>query len=107
MKQYTKAEYDMLLMLRRRPRNWKYVAARLRPRLESPRENMDLMLHDCSDLLKNALGDYWTKKLELNQQGLTVARAEFDRRFDMYCTRVVSIASLVISAIALAVSLLD
>ena len=106
MIQYTKAEYDMLLMLRKRKRDWKYVAEHIRPKIEEHKETMAMMIDDCASLLKNEGSEYWTKPLELNQKGVTVAQAEFDRRFDMYCTRVISIASLIISAIALGISAL-
>lgn len=103
-KVYTKAEYDMLLMLRKKPRSWDYIAPRIRPKIAEHRETMAFMMDDCAALLKNTGQEYWTTPLELNQQGVTVAQAEYDRRFDMYCTRVISIVSLVISAIALAIT---
>lgn len=101
---YTKAELDMLLMLRKRPRTWEYVIKRIRPNPEKPKEAMSMMLSNCHELIKNENGSYWSEKLELNQKGVTVAQAEFDRRFDMYYTRIISIIALACSIVAIVIT---
>lgn len=101
--QYTKAELDMLLMLRRKDRTWAYIEAHLRPKLEDPVGSMNIMLSDCAPLFKNER--LLEMPLSLNQKGRTVAQAEYDRRFDMYYTRIMSLAALLVSVSAIIVSL--
>lgn len=46
-----------------------------------------------------------TGLIKLNQIGETVAQAEFDRRFDMYFTRAVSLSALLVSIVAIIATL--
>lgn len=95
---YTRREYDCLLALRKRDLRRDQIKC-----LASVSdEDANIILSRLSELYyvkDNAAA--WSGVLHLNDIGVTVAQAEFDRRFDMYLTRSASIAALVLSAVAL------
>lgn len=96
--QYTKREYDCLLALRRRPRTFD----ELKRIAKVSTEAMNIMTSEMGELYYVVDGELTSKgKLTLNQQGETVAQAEFDRRFDMYYTRIMSLLALLTSIVAL------
>ena len=101
--QFTKKEYNCLLKLRQKPRTWAY----LKELAEAEDKDMNIMLSRMHDLYYVIDDEPVTKGfLKLNQQGETVAQAEFDRRFDMYYTRIVSLAALLVSIAAIVVSVI-
>lgn len=97
----TKKEYDVLLFLRKCPRTAKAVYRKYKP---ASGKQWNIWLSDLSPLYYTEPENARLLDLEgtlfLNERGETVAQAEYDRRFDMYCTRVTSIAALIISAVA-------
>lgn len=94
MLELTRREYDCLLKLRQKPRDWAY----LRKIAKTDDTNLNLMLSRMNELWYVDSGKAASGKLiHLNQIGETVAQAEFDRRFDMYFTRSVSFAALLVS----------
>lgn len=96
--QYTKREYDCLLALRRRPRTFE----ELKRIAKVSTEAMNIMTSEMGELYYVVDGELTSNgKLTLNQQGETVAQAEFDRRFDMYNTRIMSLLALLTSIVAL------
>ena len=96
--QYTKREYDCLLAMRRKPRTF----AELKRIAKVSDDAMNIMTSEMGGLYYVVDGELTTKgKLTLNQQGETVAQAEFDRRFDMYYTRIMSLLALLTSIVAL------
>ena len=99
--QYTKREYDCLLAMRRRPRTFDELK-----RIAKVSDGaMNIMTSEMGDLYYVVDGALTTKgKLTLNHQGETVAQAEFDRRFDMYYTRIMSLLALLTSIVALALA---
>ena len=100
-KQYTKKEYNCLLKLRRKPRTWAYLKAFAN--VETGDLNIMLSrMHNLYYVIDDA--SITTGLIKLNQQGETVAQAEFDRRFDMYYTRIMSLAALFVSIAAIIVS---
>lgn len=101
--QFTKEEYDCLLELRKKPRNWSY----LKKYAKTDDVGMNIMLSDLKDMyyIVEDDKDIRTGTLKLNQIGITVAQAEFDRRFDMYYTRAMSFAGLLVSVAAIIISL--
>lgn len=101
--QFTKKEYNCLLKLRQKPRTWAY----LKDLANVDDEAMSIMLSRMYDLYYVIDDEPVTKGfLKLNQQGETVAQAEFDRRFDMYYTRIMSLAALLVSIAAIVVSVI-
>ena len=102
--QFTKAEYDCLLAMLKRPRTWEELKKIAKT---EEQDTMNIMLSRMGDLY-SVIDDkpITNGKLKLNQIGLTVAQAEFDRRFDMYYTRIMSGAALSVSILALIFSLL-
>ena len=98
--EFTKKELDMLLLLRKK--EWMFDD--LVERFQVSRGVMDQMLSDTSKLhfMKNSR--HKVEPIRLNQLGETVAQAEYDRRFDMYFTRAMSLLAIAISAVALFVS---
>lgn len=100
----TKREYDCLLKMRRKDRDWKDIEKIIET---TDREAVNIVLSDLRDLYYVVDSKPVTEgKLRLNQIGETVAQAEFDRRFDMYFTRVMSLAAVIISVAAIIVSLI-
>lgn len=98
---YTKTELDMLLLLRRKPRTREY----LQNRFSLKDEAMNIMLSNMSGLIySDDPRGVWHGTLRLNQPGITVAQSEYERRFDMYYTRTVSIAALVTSVASVIIS---
>lgn len=100
---FTLKEYNCLLAMRKKPRTWN----ELRQIANVPTdEDMNIMLSRMEKLYYAVDDEPKTKgKLKLNQIGETVAQAEYDRRFDMYYTRFMSAAALLISIIAVIVSI--
>lgn len=97
----TKRDYDCLLLLRKKPRTMAYLCKKTKTRPEA----MNIMLSDdLRELYYVEDGPVATSPIILTHKGETIAQAEFDRRFDMYCTRVISVASLLIAALSLAIS---
>ena len=98
----TKAEYDILVYLRRKPRTAKEIRKKCKPN-NGNQWNMWLTdLHefyyvepDSAKVLNNE------GTLHLNDIGKTIAQAEFDRRFDMYYNRVIAMIALVLSIAAI------
>lgn len=93
----TYRELNCLLKLRKKPRNWAY----LKKIAKTDDTGMNQMLSRMEKLWytdggKAAEGS----PIHLNQIGETVAQAEFDRRFDMYLTRVLSFAALLVSVVS-------
>lgn len=103
----TKKEYDVLISLRKRPWTAKALYRKAKP---SSDEQWSIWLSDLSPLYytepENAKLLAKEGKIILNDKGITVAQAEYDRRFDMYYTRVISIMSLAVSIISTAIALL-
>lgn len=101
--EYTKKEYNCLLAMRRKPRTW----SELKEKAKVPTdEDMNIMLSHMNQLFYTVDDEpITTGKIKLNQIGETVAQAEFDRRFDMYYTRIMSAAALVVSIVAIIVSI--
>ena len=99
--EYTKKEYNCLLKLRKKPRTWDY----LKTFSHTTDNDMNIMLSRM-ELLYYVVDDrpITEGEIKLNQIGETVAQAEFDRRFDMYYTRVMSLAALLVSIAAIIVS---
>lgn len=99
----TKKELDFLLKLRREPRDWQY----LKKSAGVDDAGANIMLSRLSDLYYVVDDKPKTMGLlKLNQKGETIAQAEFDRRFDMYLTRVTALAALLLSAASLIVSVI-
>lgn len=63
---------------------------------------MNIMLSNMGKLLyrEDDSASFTKAKIRLNHIGETVAQDEFDRRFDMYYTRVMSLAALVLSVVS-------
>lgn len=100
--QYTKKEYDILLYLRRRPR----TANEIRDKLRFPSDaSMNVRMSRLSPLYSVEPENANILKHEglytINDEGETIAQAEFDRRFDMYFTRIMSFTALLVSILAL------
>lgn len=100
---FTLKEYNCLLAMRKKPRTWN----ELRQIADVPtNKDMDIMLSRMEKLYYVVDDEpIKTGKIKLNQIGETVAQAEYDRRFDMYYTRFMSAAALLISIIAVIVSI--
>lgn len=99
---FTRREYDCLLALRRRPRKWD----ELLKIAKTDDANLNIMMSRMHSLYYTADEKPTAKgEIKLNQIGETVAQAEYDRRFDMYLTRVSALAALGFSAISLALSI--
>lgn len=100
---FTKKELDFLLKLRRKPRDWQY----LKKLADTDDDGVNIMLSNLSDLYYVVDDKPKTVGLlKLNQKGETIAQAEFDRRFDMYLTRVTALAALLLSVASLIVSVI-
>lgn len=100
---YTYRELSCLLKLRKKPRTWEY----LKGVAKTDEAGMNIMLSRLGDLyyfVDDA--PIKTGEIKLNQKGETVAQAEFDRRFDMYFTRAISLAGLLVSIAAIAIAAL-
>lgn len=100
--QYTKKEYDILLYLRKKPRKTKRIFKRFKP---ADNKHWNIWLSDLSKLYYVEPGEANVIDCEgvihLNEQGETVAQAEYDRRFDMYFTRIVALLALLASLFAI------
>ena len=99
---YTKKEYDILLYLRKKPRKTAKVYKKFKPKsMETWNvwftdfRNLCYLEPDGSKILE------LTGEIHLNEIGETVAQAEFDRRFDMYFTRIMALLALAASVVAL------
>lgn len=98
---YTLKERTWLLKLRNNPRTWDY----LQKQANVDDEAMSIMLSHLGKL-------YYVKDnkplrsglITLNQMGETVAKAEFDHRFEMYYNRAISFLALIVSIVAIVVS---
>ena len=104
---YTKKEYDILLYIRRKPRKPAKLKKKFKPKSD---DVWNIWLSRLSDLLY--LLPEGTKALEaetvsLNEDGVTVAQAEFDRRFDMYFTRIMALAALLVSLLAIGLDVMQ
>lgn len=97
--QYTKREYDCLLALRRRPRTFDELKRIARTEDSVTMNQMLSTMGELYYVIENA--PTLKGKLKLNFKGETVAQAEFDRRFDMYYTRIMSLLALLTSIVAL------
>ena len=87
--QFTRRELDCLLKLRRKPRSWES---------KTDDDGLNIMLSRMEKLWYTKDGKAPNGSLiHLNQIGETVAQAEFDRRFDMYFTRVMALSALLVS----------
>ena len=92
--QFTRRELDCLLKLRRKPRSWEC----LRKASKTDDDGLNIMLSRMEKLWYTKDGKAPNGSLiHLNQIGETVAQAEFDRRFDMYFTRVMALSALLVS----------
>lgn len=99
----THREYDCLLALRTKPRRW----GELLKIAKTDDASMNIMLSRMADLYNVADGEQpTTGEIKLNHIGETVAQAEYDRRFDMYLTRVSAVSALGFSAVSLALSII-
>lgn len=96
--EYTYRELNCLLKLRKKPRTWNYLI----PISNTDEKGLNIMLSRMKDLYY-VVDDESIKTglIKLNQIGETVAQAEFDRRFDMYFTRAVSLSALLVSIVAI------
>lgn len=94
--EYTKKEYDCLLKLRKKTRTWND----LKRLVKVDDDTLNIMLSRM-ERLYYVVDDQpvMQGRIKLNQIGETVAQSEFDRRFDMYFTRGMSLAALVVSAL--------
>ena len=96
-------EYDCLLALRKKPRRW----SELLKIAKTDDNSMNIMLIRMTSLYNVTGGEQpTTGEIKLNHIGETVAQAEYDRRFDMYLTRVSAVSALVFSAVSLALSII-
>ena len=98
----TKKEYDILVYLRKKERTCKQITRKVPPRSKN---QWNMWLSNLSPLYyvepeNGKLFDPETK-LHLNDIGITMAQAEFDRRFDMYYNRVIAMIALVLSIAAI------
>lgn len=99
----THREYDCLLALRKKPRRWN----ELLKIAKTDDNSMNIMLSRMTSLYNVTGGEQAaTGEIKLNHIGETVAQAEYDRRFDMYLTRVSAVSALVFSAVSLALSII-
>ena len=100
--QYTKKEYDILLYLRKKPRKAKRLYKRFKPTDE---RQWNIWLSRLSKLYYVEPDDAKLPDQEgtihLNEQGVTIAQVEFDRRFDMYFTRTTAFVALIVSVVTL------
>lgn len=93
--EFSRKELSLLLWIRKKPRRWKSIAKWL----GYDDDGVNITLSRLERLLSYE-GSILTSDIALNDIGETFAQAEFDRRFDMYLTRVAAIAALIISAIS-------
>lgn len=99
---FTHKELNCLLKLRKKPRTWDY----LKRSAKTDDKGLSIMMSRMSNLLYTVNGGKFPEdEIKLNQIGETIAQAEFDRRFDMYFTRVMSLSALLVSIAAVIVSL--
>ena len=100
----TRNEYNILLYLRKRPQPSKKIYKKTKP---ESLEQWNIWMSDLSRLYyvepKTAKVLDLEGTLFLNDTGETVAQAEFDRRFDMYFTRVMALLALLVSAVAICI----
>lgn len=96
--EFTRREYNCLLALRKK----NLRREQIKHLTSVSDKDANIILSRLSELyyVENDL-PAWSGVLHLNDIGVTVAQAEFDRRFDMYLTRSTAVAALVVSAIAL------
>ena len=100
----TKKEYDILLFLRKKHRSIKRLRRRFRPRND---DHLNIWLSDLHTLYyvePDGAKVLEAKSIHLNEIGMTIAQAEYDRRFDMYFKRILTVLSLVLSIVAIIVS---
>ncbi len=99
---YTKKEYDLLLYVRKNSRHVEWLRKRCKPKSDA---QWNIWLSDLSKLYyvepEGAKTFSDDPEISLNDIGETVAQAEFDRRFDMYFTRVISAVALITSIVSL------
>lgn len=93
---FTRKELKCLLLMRKRPRTF----SELKAALGVEDEAMNFMLSNMLTykLIYTESGKFTVDPIKLNQRGETVAQAEYDRRFDMYYTRIISFVALILSA---------
>lgn len=97
----SKKEYDILLYLRKKPRKMKRIMKKFN---KDGDDAFNIRLSDLSDLfytMPEGSKVLEADSLHLNDIGETVAQSEYDRRFDMYFTRVMALLALVASIAAL------
>jgi hypothetical protein len=100
---YTKKQLDIIL------RMWRRKTSTYKSLQKFSKQNdkaMNLIMSDLSSLYYVEEEGKTTKTgtLKLNHKGETVAKVEFDRRFDMYYSRALTFLSLVTSIVALFIS---
>lgn len=103
----TKKEYDILLYLRKKERTCRQITRKVPPKSQ---KQWNIWLSDLSPLYyvepeNGHLVDPETK-VHLNDIGITVAQAEYDRRFDMYFNRIIALLALILSIVAIIVPLI-
>lgn len=97
----SKKEYDILLYLRKKPRKMKRIMKKFN---KDGDDAFNIRLSDLRNLfytMPEGSKVLEADSLHLNDIGETVAQAEFDRRFDMYFTRVMALLALAASIFAL------
>lgn len=95
----TKKQYDVLLYLRKKPRKLESIRKKFKPKNDHDLNYVCLPTH--GDLYERIEDKKGREVIKLTDEGVTYAQAEFDRRFDMYFTRVCALAALIISALTL------
>lgn len=95
----TKKQYDVLLYLRKKPRKLECIRKKFKPENDHDLNYVCLPAH--GDLYKRIEDKKGREVIQLTDEGVTYAQAEYDRRFDMYFTRVCALAALIISALTL------
>lgn len=100
--EFTLKERRLLLKLRKQPRTWDY----LKKMSDVDDDGMNIMLSRMGDLFYvEEDKPICEGKIVLNQIGETVAQAEYDYRFDLYFNRAISLSALIVSVIAIIVSI--
>ena len=98
----TNRQFDLLLKLRRKPR----PLESLRRAAGTDEKGINGMMSEMSKLWYVIDDEKATEGLiQLNHIGESVAQAEHDRRFDRYYTRLMSLAALLVSIVAVIVSI--
>ena len=100
--EFTRKELNFLLKLRKKTRTWDY----LKNIAKTDDNNMNIMFSHMHSLFYVLDGKPITVgEIKLNHVGETIAQAEYDRRFDMYLTRITALLGLTVSIAAIVISL--